>query len=84
LLDLELWAELRREHFVGGVSINKLARQPGLSRNTIRWALRSDAPPAYRRAPAGSSPAEKLAATNNYLACLSDLNAGALQFRSAR
>jgi transposase len=54
LLDVELWAELRREHFVRGVSIKKLARRTGLSRNTIRKALRSDAPPAYRRELAGS------------------------------
>jgi transposase len=54
LLDVELWAELRREHFVGGVSIKKLARRTGLSRNTIRRALRSDAPPVYRRVSAGS------------------------------
>jgi len=54
LLDVEFWAELRREHFVRGVSIKRLARRTGLSRNTIRKALRSDAPPAYRREPAGS------------------------------
>jgi transposase len=54
LLDVELWAGLRREHFVRVVSIKKLARRTGLSRNTIRKALRSDAPPAYRREPAGS------------------------------
>jgi transposase len=54
LLDVELWAEFRREHFVRGVSIKELARRTGLSRNTIRKALRSDVPPAYRREPAGS------------------------------
>jgi transposase len=54
LLDVELWAELRREHFVRGVSIKRLVRETGLSRNTVRRALRSDAPPAYRRAPSGS------------------------------
>jgi transposase len=54
LLDVELWPELRREHFVRGVSIKKLERRTGLSRNTIRRALRSDVPPAYRREPAGS------------------------------
>jgi hypothetical protein len=54
LLEVELWAELRREHFVRGVSIKKLAGRTGLSRNTIRKALRSDAPPVYRREPAGS------------------------------
>jgi len=55
-LDVERWAELRREHFVGGVSIKDLARRHGIDRNTVRRALRSDAPPVYRRA----SPASKL------------------------
>jgi transposase len=54
LLDVELWAELRREHFVGGVPIKQLARGTGVSRNTIRRALRADSPPRYARAPAGS------------------------------
>ena len=54
MLDVELWAELRREHFVRGVPIKELVRRTGLSRNTIRSALRSDAPPAYRREAAGS------------------------------
>ena len=54
MLDVELWAELRREYFVRGVSIKKLARRTGLSRNTIRKALRADEPPAYRREGAGS------------------------------
>jgi transposase len=48
---VEQWAELRREHFVGGKSIKQLARASGLSRNTIRRALRSDRPPSYQRAP---------------------------------
>ena len=47
---MEEWAELRREHFVGGRSIKELARVTGLSRNTIRRALRSERPPGYRRA----------------------------------
>ncbi|HET8777416.1 MAG TPA: IS21 family transposase [Candidatus Limnocylindria bacterium] len=51
---MEQWAELRRQHFVGGKSIKRLARETGLSRNTVRAALRSDEPPVYRRAPAGS------------------------------
>jgi transposase len=54
LLDVERWAELRREHFVRGVSIKELARRTGLSRNTVRAALRSERPPSYRRAPGGS------------------------------
>ena len=42
MLDVERWAELRREHFVRGVAIKELVRRTGLSRNTIRAALRSD------------------------------------------
>ncbi|MDQ6776644.1 MAG: IS21 family transposase [Actinomycetota bacterium] len=47
---MERWAELRRAHFVGGKSIKRLARETGLSRNTIRRALRGQAPPSYQRA----------------------------------
>ncbi|MCA1698825.1 MAG: IS21 family transposase, partial [Actinobacteria bacterium] len=54
LVDVEQWAELRREHFVRGVSIKQLASRTGLSRNTVRAALRAPAPPKYQRAPAGS------------------------------
>lgn len=54
MLDVERWAELRREHFVRGVSIKELARRTGLARNTIRAALRSEAPPAYERSRAPS------------------------------
>jgi transposase len=39
---------LGREHFVRGVAIKELVRRSGLSRNTIRAALRSDAPPSFR------------------------------------
>lgn len=48
---MEQWAELRREHFVGGKSIKRLVRETGLSKNTIRRALRSERPPSYRRPP---------------------------------
>jgi transposase len=48
VLDVERWAELRREHFVRGVSIKELMRRTGLARNTIRSALRSEAPPGFR------------------------------------
>jgi transposase len=54
LVDVERWAELRREHFVRGVGIKELARRTGLSRNTVRAALRSSGPPGYRRLPGGS------------------------------
>lgn len=49
MLDVERWAELRREHFVRGVSIKELARRYGIDRNTVRRALRSDRPPRYER-----------------------------------
>jgi transposase len=49
VLDVELWAELRREHFVRGVPIKELARRTGLARNTVRVALRSEVPPRYER-----------------------------------
>ena len=48
MLDVERWAELRREHFVRGVSIKELVRRTGLARNTVKRALRSDAPPVFR------------------------------------
>jgi transposase len=54
VLDVERWAELRREHFVGGVGIKELARRHGVDRNTVRKALRSQEPPRYQRAPAAS------------------------------
>jgi nicotinamidase/pyrazinamidase len=54
LVGVELWAELRREHFVCQVSVKELARRTGLSRNTVRAALRSTEPPGYRRERAGS------------------------------
>ncbi len=53
-MGVEQWAELRREHFVRGVSIKELARRTGLSRNMVRAALRASEPPAYRRRSAGS------------------------------
>jgi transposase len=54
LLDVERWAELRHEHFVGGVSIGELVRRSGLARNTVKRALRCDSPPRYERRPAPS------------------------------
>ena len=36
MLDVERWAELRREHFVRGVGIKELARRYGVDRNTVR------------------------------------------------
>jgi transposase len=49
MLDVERWAEFRREHFARGVGIKKLARRYGIDRNTVRRALRSAEPPRYLR-----------------------------------
>ena len=49
MVEVEQWAEIRRMHFVAGVSIKEIARRTGRDRNTIRRALRSDGPPVYRR-----------------------------------
>jgi transposase len=49
VLDVERWAELRREHFVRGVGIKELARRYGIDRNTVRRAVRSSEPPRYQR-----------------------------------
>jgi transposase len=51
---VEQWAELRREHVVRRVPIKELVRRTGLSRNTIRTALRASEPPRYQRQPKGS------------------------------
>jgi len=51
VLDVERWAELRREHFVRRVPIKELARRYGIDRNTVRRALRCNQPPRYERPP---------------------------------
>ena len=55
MLHVEDWAEIRRLHRAEGVPIRALARRFGLSRNTIRAALRSDTPPRYERQPMPSA-----------------------------
>lgn len=54
MIDVEHWAEIRRLHFVDGVSIREIRRRTGLHRETIRRALAAKQPPAYRRAKAPS------------------------------
>jgi transposase len=54
VIDVEHWAEIRRMHFVDGVSIREIHRRTGLHRETIRRALASKRPPAYRREKAPS------------------------------
>ncbi len=54
MIDVEHWAEIRRMHFIDGVSIREIHRRTGLHRETIRRALAAKQPPAYRRAKAPS------------------------------
>lgn len=51
---MEDWAEIRRLHRSEGMPIKAIVRKLGVARNTVRAALASDEPPAYRRAPRGS------------------------------
>ena len=54
MVGVEQWAEIRRLHFVKGLSQREIRRRTGLHRDTIRRAINSSGPPVYRRAPAGS------------------------------
>jgi transposase len=54
VVGVEQWAEIRRLHFVKGLSQREIHRRTGLHRDTIRRALSSSEPPVYRRAPSGS------------------------------
>ncbi len=51
---MEDWAEIRRLHRSEGMPIKVIARRVGCSKNTVRAALRRDAPPKYERPPRGS------------------------------
>jgi len=51
---VEDWAEIRRLHRAERVPIKVIARSMGISRNTVRKALRDDGPPRYERAARGS------------------------------
>src|SRR3954453_23866123 len=53
VITLEEWAEVRRLHRAEGVPIKEIARRLGLARNTVRAALRADAPPSRERGPRG-------------------------------
>lgn len=54
VLSVEDWAEIRRLSKAEGLSIKEIVRLTGMARNTVRGALRSDAPPKYERARPGS------------------------------
>lgn len=53
-MSVEDWAEIRRLHRAEGLPIKVIVRLLGVSRNTVRAAIASDAPPRYERRAAGS------------------------------
>ena len=54
MLSVEDWAEIRRLHRADGMPIKVIARVMGISKNTVKVALRSDGPPKYERTGSGS------------------------------
>lgn len=54
MVGVEQWAEVRRLHFVRGLSQREIRRRTGLHRDTIRKAIKSTDPPRYERAAKGS------------------------------
>jgi transposase len=54
VIDVEHWAEIRRLHFVVGLSIKEVCRRTGRNRSTVRRAVRSEGPPSYSRPPVAS------------------------------
>jgi len=55
VIRVEDWAEIRRLHRAEEMPIKAIARQLGISKNTVKRAVASDEPPKYRRAPSGSA-----------------------------
>jgi len=55
VLSVEDWAEIRRLHRAEKMPIKTIAGTLGISRNTVRVAVASDAPPKYEHTPAGSA-----------------------------
>lgn len=53
-MEAETWRDIRARH-ASGEAIKAIARTTGVSRNTVRRALQSDAPPARRTRPSARS-----------------------------
>jgi transposase len=54
VITLDEWAEIRRLHRSESLGIKAIARKLGISKNTVRRALRAEEIPRYQRAPKGS------------------------------
>lgn len=55
VIDVDSWAEIRRLHRAEKLGIKAITRQLGVSRNTVRAALRAEGPPRYERTSPGSA-----------------------------
>ena len=49
MISVEDWAEIRRLYRAEGLPIRQIARVKGISRNTVKAALKSERPPRYER-----------------------------------
>jgi Helix-turn-helix domain len=54
VITVDEWAEIRRLHRSQGLGIKAIARKLGISKNTVRRALRAGEVPRYQRPPKGS------------------------------
>jgi hypothetical protein len=54
VITLDEWAEIRRLHRSEDLGIKAIARKLGISKNTVRRALRAEEVPRYQRLPKGS------------------------------
>jgi Helix-turn-helix domain len=54
VITVDEWAEIRRLHRSEGLPIKAIARKLGVSKNTVRRAVRAGEVPRYQRAPKGS------------------------------
>ncbi|WP_240363981.1 helix-turn-helix domain-containing protein [Streptomyces sp. RLB3-6] len=55
MISVEDWAEIRRLHRAEQMPIRAIARQLGISKNTVKRALATDRPPVYSRPAKGSA-----------------------------
>jgi transposase len=75
LINVEEWAEIRRLHLAEGMGVKAIVRRLGVARNTVRAALRSEAPPHYEREGPGSAVDEFEPAIRRLLAVTPDMPA---------
>ena len=67
MITVDDWAEIRRLHRSEGLGIKAIARKLGISKNTVRRALRAREVPRYQREPRGSIADEAVPAIRGLL-----------------